>query len=71
MSLTNIGIAKVIHHLSVPKEERESFSLDNIKRRYHNKLIADLIFSNLDLDLTCKKIKRLYEDCIEIGRMAA
>ncbi len=71
MSLTNIGIAKVIHHLSVPKDERESFSLDNIKRLFHNKLIADLIFSNLEVDMSCKKIKRLYQQCMEIGRMAA
>lgn len=71
MSLTNIGIAKAIHYLSIPKEVRKSFSLENIKRLHHNKLIADLIFSNLGLDLSCKKIKRLYENCIEIGKMAA
>ncbi len=71
LSLTNIGIAKAVHYLSVPEEQRGSFSLDNIKRLYHNKLIADLIFSNLELDMSCKKIRRLYEDCIEIGRMAA
>ena len=46
VSLTNISIAKAIHYLSLPKEQRGSFSLDNIKRLYHNKLIADLIFSN-------------------------
>lgn len=71
MSLTNIGIAKVVHYLSIPIEQRGSFSLQDIKRLHHNKLIADLIFSNLGVDLSCKKIKRLYEDCLDIGRMAA
>lgn len=71
LSLTNIGIAKAIHFLCIPKDDRKSFSLENIKRLYHNKLITDFIFSNLRLDMSCKKIKRLYEDCIEIGRMAA
>lgn len=71
ISLTNVGIAKAQHYLSIPKAERTSFSLQNIKRMSHNKLITDLIFSNLGLDLTCKKIKCLYDDCIQIGKMAA
>lgn len=71
MSLTTVGIAKAQHYLTIPKQERTSFSLQNIKRMSHNKLITDLIFSNLGLDLSCKKIKRLYDDCIEIGKMAA
>ncbi len=71
LSLTNINIAKAVHYLSIPKEQRGSFSLEDIKRLSHNKLIADLIFSKLELDMSCKKIKRLYDDCIEIGRMAA
>ena len=45
--LTNIGVAKVIYHLPVAKEKPGSFSLENIKRIHHNKLITDLIFSNL------------------------
>lgn len=32
LSLTNIGISKAIHYLSIPKEERKGFSLENIKR---------------------------------------
>ena len=71
MSLTNIGIAKVVHYLTIPLEQRGSFSLQNIKRMNHNKLIVDLIFSNLGVDLSCKKIKCLYADCLNIGRMVA
>ncbi len=71
LSLTTVGIAKAQHYLSIPKEQRSSFSLQNIKRMSHNRLITDLIFSNLGLDLNCKQIKRLYDDCIKIGKMVA
>jgi hypothetical protein len=69
MSLTSIGIAKAEYYLSI--EERKGVSLENIKRLQHNKLIADSILSNLDLNLSCEKIKALYEKCINIGKMAA
>lgn len=71
MALTNISIAKAEYYLPIPKKDRESFSLQDIKRQKHNQLIADYIFSNLGVDLTCKKIKRLYEECTNFGRMAA
>lgn len=71
LCLTNVSIAKVEYYLPIPMKERESFSLQNIKRLQHNKLLTDLIFANLDLDLNCKKIKQLYLECINFGRMAA
>jgi hypothetical protein len=71
LSLTNIGIAKAEYYLSIPLEERNGFALENIKRLQYNKLITDAIFSNLELDLNCRKIKDLYDECIKIGRMAA
>jgi DDE family transposase len=71
ISLTSVSIAKVCHHLSVPEPERGAFSLQSIKRLYHNKLLTETIFDNLDLDLNCRKIKRLYEQCLDFGRMAA
>lgn len=71
MSLTTVGIAKAQHYLSIPKKERQGFSLQNIKRQEHNRLITDLIFSNLGLTLNCKKMRHLYDECIQIGNMAA
>ena len=71
LALTNIGIAKAEYYLSIPLDERNGFALENIKRLQYNKLITDTIFSNLELDLNCKKIKDLYDECIKIGRMAA
>ena len=43
----------------------------NIKLMYYNKIMTERIFSNLALDLNCKKTKRLYQQCLDIGRLAA
>jgi hypothetical protein len=69
--LTNVSIAKAQYYLSIPLKERESFSLQNIKRMQHSKLLTDLIFSNLELDMKCKKIKSLYQQCLNFGQIAA
>jgi len=71
ISLTSVSIAKICHHLSVREQERGAFSLQSIKRLYHNKLLTETIFDNLALDLNCRKIKQLYEQCLDFGRMAA
>lgn len=71
MALSAVSVAKAATWLSVPKEKREAFSMRNIKLIYYNKIMTERIFSNLALDLNCKKIKRLYNQCIDIGRLAA
>lgn len=71
MALTNVGLAKAKYYLPIPKKERDSFSLQDIKRFHHNALLANFIFSNLGIDMNCKKIKRLYQECTNFGRMAA
>jgi hypothetical protein len=71
LALTNVGLAKAQYYLPIPKKERESFSLQDIKRLQHNELLTNFIFFNLGVDLSCKKIKRLYEECTNFGRMAA
>ena len=71
MALSSVSVAKAAVWLSLPKEKREAFSMRNIKLMYYNKMMAERIFSNLALDLNCKKIKRLYYQCLDIGRLAA
>lgn len=71
MALTNVGLAKAEYYLPIPKADRGSFSIQDIKRLKHNALLTNFIFSNLGVDMKCKKIKRLYEDCTNFGRMAA
>ncbi len=70
-SLTTVSLAKVLHYLPIPKDERDSFSMLDIKTMYFNQYITDLIFSKLDLDLSCDKIRHLYLQCLNIGRLAA
>lgn len=71
MALSAVSVAKAALWLSLPKEKREAFSMRNIKLMYYNKMMTDRIFSNLALELNCKKIKRLYNQCLNIGRLAA
>ncbi len=71
MALSSVSVAKAAVWLSLPKEKREAFSMRNIKLMYYNKMMTERIFSNLALDLNCKKIKRLYYQCLDIGRLAA
>ena len=70
-SLTTVSLSKALHYLPVPKDQRESFSMLDVKTLYFNQYITDLIFSKLALDLSCKKIRRLYDECLSIGRLAA
>jgi hypothetical protein len=71
MALSSVSVAKAAVWLSLPKRKREAFSMRNIKLMYYNKIVTERIFSNLALDLNCKKIKRLYDQCLDIGRLAA
>lgn len=70
-SLTTVSLAKALHYLNVPKEERGSFSMADVKVMYFNQFITDFIFSKLALDMSCEKYRSLYEECLNIGRLAA
>jgi hypothetical protein len=71
IALTVVSVAKAAYYLSVPKQQRGSFSMADIKMLHMNQLITERIFSNLGLDLSCKKIKRIYNRCLNFGRMRA
>ncbi len=71
LSLTSISVAKAAYYLSMPIMERGSFSMADIKMMHMNKLITNRIFSNLDLDLNSRKIKRIYDQCLNFGRLRA
>ena len=71
IAMTAVSIAKAAYHLSVPKEQRGSFSMADIKMKYMNQLITKRIFSNLPLDMSCRKIKRIYNQCLNFGRLRA
>jgi hypothetical protein len=71
IALTTVSVAKAAYHLSVPVEQRGSFSMTDIKMLYMNQLLTKNIFSNLGLDLSCTKIKRLFNQCLRFGRLRA
>lgn len=70
-SLSTVSLAKALHYLPIPKEERESFSMLDIKTMYFNQYITDFIFSKLALDLSCEKNRLIYDECLSLGRLAA
>jgi hypothetical protein len=70
-SLTAVSLAKALHYLNVPKAERGSFSMADVKVQYYNQFMTDFIFSKLALDMSCEKYKCLYQECLSIGRLAA
>lgn len=69
IALTAVSVAKAAYYLSVPIEQRGSFSMADIKMLHMNQLITKRIFSNLGVDLSCKKIKRIYDQCLKFGRI--
>ena len=69
--MSAVSIAKAAYHLSIPKEQRGSFSMADIKMWHMNQLITKRIFLNLDVDLSCEKIKRIYNQCLNFGRLRA
>jgi hypothetical protein len=71
IAMTVVSIAKATYHLSIPLEQRGSFSMADIKMLHMNQLITKRIFSNLALDLSCRKIKHIYNQCLNFGRLRA
>jgi hypothetical protein len=71
MALSSVSAAKAATWLCLPEKKRGAFSMRNIKLLYYNKMITETIFSNLALDLSSNKIKRLYNQCLNIGNLAA
>jgi hypothetical protein len=69
IAMTAVSVAKAAYYLSHPKEQRGSFSMMDIKMLHMNQLITERIFSNLDLDLSLRKIKRIYYQCLNFGRL--
>ena len=71
IAMTVVSIAKATYHLSVHRDEKTSFSMADIKMLHMNQLITKRIFSNLAVDLSCRKIKRIYNQCLNFGRLRA
>jgi hypothetical protein len=71
IAMTSVSVAKAAYYITLPKKDRGSFSMADIKMMHMNELITKRIFSNLDIDPSCKKYQQAYEDCLNFGRYRA
>jgi Transposase DDE domain len=71
MALFSVSFSKQICYNKKEKVAKEPFSMRSVKTYCYNKFIADSIFLNLDIDLKCRKIMRLYLKTINLGKLTA
>ena len=70
-SLTSINLAKIIHWISIPKENRKAFSMSSIKTMYHNQLLINQFINVFGIiPNKNKNIKRIRE-LVKWGVIAA
>ena len=70
-SLTSLNIAKVIHWLSLPKEERGAFSMSDIKTMNHNTLLLKRFIDVFGIRPYSTKNQNYVKELILYGTMAA
>jgi len=70
-SLTSINIAKAIHWLSIPKEQRGAFSMADIKTMNHNMLMLKRFFDVFGINPHSAKNQNYVRELIFYGTMAA
>jgi DDE family transposase len=70
-SLTTINIAKVEHWISVPKDQRKSFSMSDIKTMNHNRLLLDRFIDVFGINPYSTKNQNYVKELIYYGTIAA
>ena len=70
-SLTSINIAKAIHWLSIPKNERGAFSMADIKTMNHNILMLNRFFDVFGICPHSANNKKYVRELILYGTMVA
>jgi hypothetical protein len=70
-SLTSINIAKATHWLSLPKEERGSFSMSDIKTMNHNALLLNRFFDVFGILPNSAKNQQHIRELLRYGTLAA
>ena len=71
MSMMAVSLMKYRCWATLPDKSKLPFSMRSIKTWFYNKYLTETIFSNLGLELNNNKLKRLYNQCLNIGAMAA
>ena len=70
-SLTTVNLAKVTHWLTIPKQEREAFSMADVKTIYHNNLLLNRFFVMFGIQPDLKKNKHKVTELLYYGARAA
>lgn len=70
-ALTSINIARVCHWLSLPKEQREAFSMADVKTLYHNMLLLERFIDVFAINPNKLKNQDIVKELIYYGTIAA
>ena len=70
-SLTSVNIAKASMWLSIPKHERNEFSMNNIKTMNHNMLMMNRFFDVFGINPYSEKNKKRFNELLFFGTRAA
>lgn len=71
MSMMSVSVVKYQIWAKLSDKEEVAFSMRSIKTYCWNQYMTLTIFTNLALDMSCNKIKKLYNQCLNIGSLAA
>ena len=70
-ALTTVSIAKSVHYLSIQKDQREAFSMANVKTLYHNQLLLERFFDVFGIDHNTHKNNPKVKELYYFGSIAA
>src|SRR3954471_11140683 len=73
MALFSVSLARWQWWAKLPEDQKQEtpFSMRSVKISCLNQYMAETIFSILGLDMSSKKVKRLFNQCLNIGNIAA
>ena len=71
ISLTTLNIAKVTHWIPIPKDQRNSFSMSDVKTQYYNELLMKRFFVMFAIKPNLTKIKSKLMKLLNYGKIAA
>lgn len=71
ITLTVLSIAKVIHWISQPSENRKPFSIQDIKTQYFNEHLLDKFFDGYGLCPKSAKNNPCYKELVNYAKIAA
>jgi Transposase DDE domain len=70
-ALSAINIAKVVHWLALPKQQRKAFSMNDIKTMNHNALLIERFFIKFGINPNLPKNQNHIKELIYYGTIAA